>query len=186
MNDVMIDFETLGNGDNKCICQVGAVYFDRVTGETGAEFKMNIDAASHVASGAKIDASTVYWWLQQSDEARASILELPRYDVHRAMSDLNAFLANASRIWSHATFDFVTLTDTLKQLGIKPTFKYNQGLDLRTLTQLAGVTVADFSREGTHHDGLADAKHQVKYAVAAMNAIKGNKQVVNFINKLVD
>lgn len=184
MNDVMIDFETLGNGENKCICQVGAVYFDRVSGELGKEFKVNIDAESHVHAGAVIDASTVYWWLGQSDPARVSILAQPRVNVVEAMSQLNVFLADATRIWSHATFDFVTLMDTLRKLGIKPTFGYRAGLDLRTLVYLAGVEVASFPREGVHHDGLEDAKHQVKYAVAAMNAVKTNKVAIKFLAKL--
>lgn len=184
MNDVMIDFETLGNGENKCLCQVGAVYFDRVTGALGKEFKVNIDAQSHVISGGVIDASTVYWWLEQSNEARASILSQPRVNVVEAMSQLNSFLADAQRIWSHATFDFVTLSETLRKLNIKPAFKYRAGLDLRTLVYLAGVEVSSFPREGTHHDGLEDAKHQVKYAVAAMNAVKTNKIALNFLKKL--
>lgn len=184
MKDVMIDFETFGNGKDKCICQVGAVYFDRTTGELGAEFKANIDADTHVKQGAQIDASTVYWWLKQSTEARASVCE-PGIPVVQAMNSLNDFLADADRIWSHATFDFVTLMDTLKQLDIIPSFPYKAGLDLRTLVYLAGVSVSDFVREGTHHDGLEDANHQVKYAVAAMNAIKGSKQVVRTLQKLL-
>lgn len=185
MKDVMIDFETLGNGKDKCLCQVGAVYFDRVTGELGAEFKANIDAASHQALGGKLDASTVYWWLQQSEEARQSILADPKMPVREAMTQLNDFLSGAERIWSHATFDFVTLMDTLKELGIKPNFSYRAGLDLRTLVYLSGSSVSDFPREGVHHDGLADAKHQVKYCVASINAIKGNKAAVAYISKLI-
>lgn len=184
MNDVMIDFETFGNGKDKCICQVGAVYFDRVTGELGKEFKANIDARTHQKLGGVLDADTVYWWLQQSEQARASVLA-PGLDIVAAMTELNQFLSDAARIWSHATFDFVTLVDTLKQLGVKPSFSYRVGLDLRTLTTLAGVTADGFVREGTHHDGLEDAKYQVKYAVAAMNAIKGNKSAVKFISKLI-
>lgn len=185
MKDVMIDFETFGNGENKCICQVGAVYFDNITGELGAEFKVNIDAATHVAAGAKIDASTVYWWLSQSKEAQTSILETPRHDVTTAMSDLNDFLSDAARVWSHATFDFVTLMDTLKQLGIKPKVSYKSGMDLRTLVYLAGVSVSDFPRVGTHHDGLDDAKYQVKYCVAALSAVKTNKAVLKTLERLI-
>lgn len=184
MKDVMIDFETFGNGDNNCICQVGAVYFDRTTGELGTEFKANIDAESHAKRGAVLAASTVYWWLGQSEAARASILEQPRLDVVEAMTALNTFLADADRIWSHATFDFVILMDTLRKLGIKPTFGYKAGLDLRTLVYLAGTQVSSVVREGTHHDGLADAKHQVKYAVGSMNAVKTNKTAINFLRKL--
>jgi hypothetical protein len=184
MKDVMIDFETFGNGKDKCVCQIGAIYFDRITGELGESYKANIDAASHVKRGGKIDGETVYWWLQQSDAARNSLLNPPPRDVVEVMNELNQFLSKAERIWSHATFDFVTLSETLRTLGIKPTFKYKAGLDLRTLVYLAGISTSDFPREGVHHDGLADSIHQVKYAVAAMNAVKGNKQFLNMVKRL--
>lgn len=186
MKDVMLDFETLGNGRSKCLCQVGAVYFDKTTGELGRELKINIDAASHEAVGGKLDAKTVYWWLSQSKEAQNSILEGDRKPIVQAMNELNDFLEGAARIWSHATFDFVTLQQTLQDLDIKPKFRYNQGLDLRTLSYLGGTTVDKTPRTGLHHDALEDCKHQVKYCVAALNTVKGNRQIVNAINKVIN
>lgn len=184
MKDVMLDFETLGNGKDKCLRQVGAVYFDNITGELGQELKLTIDAATHEKIGGKLDASTVYWWLSQSDEARASILDPNKVDILVALSELNIFLSSATRIWSHATFDFVTLMDCLKQAAIKPSFSYKAGMDLRTLVYLAGTSVSDFLREGVHHDGLADAKHQVKYCVAAFNAVKTNSKVIKLLSTI--
>lgn len=184
MNDVMLDFETLGNGTNKCICQVGACYFDRVTGEIGATFAANIDAATHEALGGRLDSPTVYWWLAQSDVARASLLANKR-PIRDVFVDLNEFLKDAKRIWSHATFDFVTLMETNKQLGLKPPYNYKSGLDIRTLVYLANVSFDKTAREGVHHNGLDDCKHQVKYCVAALNALKTSKTVISFLNNLV-
>lgn len=184
MNDVMIDFETLGNGKNKCLCQIGAVYFDRISGELGTEFKANIDARTHTKYGGQLDADTVYWWLKQSDNARVSIMTEPLQDIKEVMTNLNIFLSTAKRIWSHATFDFVTLQETLKQLEIKPLFKYSSGLDLRTLTYLGKVKVDNVKREGTHHDALDDCKHQVKYAVASLNSIQADRQLLSGLKKL--
>lgn len=183
MKDVMLDLETLGNGKNKCICQIGAIYFDRVTGELGASFKVNVDAQSHVKAGAMIDAQTVYWWLSQGDAARTSILLDPKLDITTAMTQLNEFLAPAARIWSHATFDFVTIMETFKQLDIKPSFSYRSGLDLRTLVFLAGNNVSSVARVGLHHDALEDCKHQVKYCVAALNAVKESKALMKLIER---
>lgn len=189
MKDVMLDFETLGNGTNKCVCQVAAIYFENKTGELGKEFKSNIDAASHIAIGGRIDADTVYWWLQQSDSARKSITpyrtDQCNTDIIHVMTNLNEFLKDATRIWSHATFDFVTLNETLKQCNIKPSYSYKMGLDLRTLVYLAGVKVDKTPREGTHHDALDDCKHQVKYCVKSLNAIKTNKQAIQVLSNLL-
>lgn len=178
MNDVMIDFETLGTGKDKCVCQIGAVYFDHITGTTGLEYKSNIDSSSHEKYGGKLDASTVYWWLSQSTEARESILKEPRRDIKEVFIELNQFLSSAKRIWSHATFDFVTLCETMKQLDIKPAFRYSCGLDLRTLTYLGKISIKDIPRQGVHHDALDDCKHQIKYAVTALNSIQADRKLL--------
>jgi hypothetical protein len=183
MKDVMLDFETFGNGENKCVGQIGACYFNNSTGEIGKTLKINVDATSHVRKGAIIDADTVYWWLQQSAESRASLIP-DRVDVTQAFLQLNDFLAEAKRVWSHATFDFVTLMDTFKMLGIKPTISYKAGMDLRTLVYLAGEKVNKIAREGTHHYALDDCFHQVKYCVKSLNAVKTSKLVLSFIERM--
>ena len=173
----MIDMETLGNGKHAAVIQIGACYFDRNTGEIGQTFDMNIDAESAVRSGAEMDAATVYWWLSQSKEAIDSVIAQPRIDTTLAFEALNEFLKDAKTIWSHATFDFVILTETLKRLQIKPSFRYTVARDIRTLVDLAKITFSKTKREGLHHNGLDDCKHQVKYCVEAMNKIKGRQNV---------
>ncbi len=185
MTDLMLDFETLGNGTNKCICQIGLVYFNSLTGELGESLKLNIDAASHEKYGGRLDAQTVYWWLEQSDAARHSLLK-DKKDILEAMTQVNEFISKAKRVWSHATFDFVTLMETFKQLGIKPSVSYKSGLDIRTLVYLAGTSVSTTIREGVHHDALEDCKHQVKYCVEALNKVKASKKALDFLNKMTD
>lgn len=166
MKRVMIDFETLGNGKHACIVQVGACYFGQMHELPDVRtFKANIDAEDAMKNGAEMDASTVYWWLGQSDGARQSILAEPREKEHVALERLNDFLAGADEIWSHATFDFVILMESLKRLCIKPKFGYRTARDIRTLNALATVDTKTIKREGTHHDGLDDAIFQAKYVI---------------------
>lgn len=173
MKDVMLDFETFGNGNNACVVQIGACYFDRVTGEIGAKFKCNVDAQSATESGAKIDASTVYWWLSQSKEAVYSVTADPKKSVTDAFLELNNFLKDSKCIWSHATFDFVILSETLKRLGIKPLFSFRAARDIRTLVDLADIDLKELPRNtGVHHDGLDDAIYQVNYCVVALNLLR--------------
>lgn len=176
MKDVMLDLETLGNGKNKCIVQIGACYFDRDTGEIGETFKVNVDAGTHVKYGGELDAQTVYWWLEQPKEAQNSLLAGPRENIIDAMTRLNVFLARAKAIWSHATFDFVAIQETFKQLDIKPLFHYRVARDLRTIVDAGKVTIDKQLREGTHHDALDDCRFQVKYCVAALNNIKNKSK----------
>lgn len=171
MTDVMIDLETFGNGKNAAVVQIGACYFNR-DGDIGLSFKCNVDARSAAKSGADIDADTVYWWLAQSPEAIASITEPLLMEIRPAFLELNEFLSGAKNIWSHATFDFVIVMETMKRLNITPLFSFRAARDIRTLLELSGINPKDFKREGIHHDGLADAIFQVKYCVAAMKVLE--------------
>lgn len=177
MNDVMIDFEALGKD---CPCQIGAIYFNRVTGELGKSYKANIDANS---LSTPPDAKTVYWWLSQSKEAQNTLLT-DKKDIKTVLFELVEFLTPAKRIWSHATYDFVMLQNLLNQYSIPNNINYKSGLDIRTLIYLAGTSTKDIVREGLHHDALEDCKYQVKYVTKALNELKINKQVVSLITKL--
>lgn len=178
MKSVMLDFETWSTDSNATIVQIGACYFDRNTGHvdlaTGT-LKCNVDAATSVATGSTLDPNTVYWWLKQSKEAVDSITANPKHSLIEAMGLLNGFLNGCDEIWSHATFDFVILQQTLKRLNIKPTYHYRVARDIRTLSSLAGSKKFDGKREGVHHDALADCLHQVKYVVEALNSIQVKK-----------
>ncbi len=172
MNSVMLDFETFGNGKNACVTQIGACYFDELTGEIGATYKCNVDARSAQASGADLDADTVYWWLKQDPKAIASMIADPLVDIRQAFIELNDFLSNAKSVWSHSTFDFVILQETLKRLGIKPSFRFSVARDIRTLGHLAGGKKPTVQREGTHHDALDDCFYQVAYCCEALRKIQ--------------
>lgn len=173
MTDVMVDIESFGNGKNACIVQVGAIYFDRQTGELGESYAANIDARTAVSSGAELDADTVYWWLSQGADAIKSITAQPLQDIRVVMNQLNGFLCDAKAIWSHATFDFVVLTETYRRLEIKPRFHYRACRDIRTLVDMAGVSTKSFVREGIHHSALDDCKYQITYCVEALKRLSG-------------
>jgi len=167
----MIDFETLGNGKQACVVQAGACYF--ADGGIGQCLKLQVDAEDAIRNGAEMDASTVYWWLSQSPEAIKSILASPKLGEREAFNQLNAFLAGADEIWSHATFDFVILMEGLKRLNIKPLFGYRASRDIRTLNALCpSFDKASIKREGTHHDGLDDAIYQARYVMAMLDKEK--------------
>lgn len=173
MKDVMLDFETLGNGKNAAVVQIGACYFDRVTGEIGKTLDIRITPESAVERGGDMDASTVVWWLKQSKEAQQAVFEGPAVDIDSAFLELNRFLQDAKAIWSHATFDFVILQETMKRLRIHPSYQYRAARDIRTLTDLAPLSMADkANREGVHHNAIDDCKFQVKYCVLALSKLK--------------
>lgn len=170
MKSVMIDFETLGVGPNACVVQMGACYFDRETGIVGETFKRNVSATDAVKNGAVIDAGTVYWWLQQSEEARKFFLERELRSEIPAWVELNSFLVGAEEIWSHLSFDFVIMMNALRRLNLNPLFSLRVARDIRTLNALAGEYESP-KREGVHHDALDDCIFQVAYCCVAFKAL---------------
>lgn len=174
MKDVMIDLETLGTGKDAAIIQIGAAYFDRLTGEVGDTFKRNINLVSAVKEGGEIDASTVLWWLSQSKDAQNSILE-EGVPVGHALVALNTFLKGAKASWSHASFDMPILISAMNRVDITPTLHYRATRDIRTLVDLSGVTIDWDSRKGTHHDALDDCLFQIKYCVEAFKLLDKSK-----------
>lgn len=176
MKDIMLDLETFGTSHNAVIVQIGACYFDRNTGEIGEKILLNIDADDSVRNGFEIDGRTVYWWLNQSDEARKSILaDGLLLKVKPALSEFNDFVKGSNnRIWSHATFDFVILMNHFNRTNTNTKIHYRQARDLRTLVDIAKVKYKKEERTGVHHNALDDCLFQVKYCVACLKKVGEN------------
>jgi hypothetical protein len=172
MKDLMLDLETWGNSKDSVIVQIGACYFDRYTGEIGPKVCYNIDAESSIQEGFNVWASTLYWWMTQSNEARQSFVEEPKLHVRTAIEYFNTFAKQAKQIWSHATFDFVILMGHFEKLNIKPNFHYRSARDIRTLTDLANLPNKEYPQVGTNHNALDDCLYQVQYCVDCFNKLK--------------
>jgi len=176
MKDVMIDLETMGKTFNAPILQFGGIYFDRHTGELKDQLQININLEGSMSLGFTPDASTIKWWMGQSDEARKSILKDPEYNCYNAIHKINDFLKNVKNIWSHATFDYVILMNHLNKIRLKPSFHYRSARDIRTLINLAGYSHDKKNKnKGTKHTSIDDCKFQIEYCVKCFNSIKERK-----------
>ncbi len=174
MRDVMLDLETLGTRYNAQIISIGAVYFDRDTGEIGRGFSTNVDMGD-MADRFTTDLSTIAWWFSQSDKARALVTENPA-PLSEAIAYLQEFLAEPDiKLWSHATFDMPILMNAFNVVGAKFPVPFRNMRDLRTLMDLADHH-STLEREGTHHHALDDAKFQARYAAEAMQKLNARKQ----------
>lgn len=181
MTDIMVDIEAMGRGSFASIVQIGAGMFDRYSGEVLHTFKINIDIQSCIDAGFNIDGPVIAWWMNQSEEARKSILELPTFPIKTALKKFSEWikenrLDNNIKIWSHSTFDFVILTNAFTKVKVAKPWHYRDARDIRTLTDLAELKKNDFEEfNGVKHDALADVLHQIKYCVYCFNIIKDNK-----------
>lgn len=174
---VMIDLETMGTRPDAPIVAIGAVLFSPETqhkdgtveiGGIHRSFYANVDLASSVNSGAPIEASTVMWWLQQSDEARAALLAKDDvYSLVGALSALNAWCdwGRIEGVWGNgATFDNVILRQSYYRTAVICPWPFWADRCYRTIKSIHGDVPID--RTGTHHNALDDARTQAEHLLA--------------------
>lgn len=181
MKDVMLDLETFGTRHDAHIVQIGACYFDRMTGEVGETFSMNV-GESVLDKRFSIDYSTLKWWMEQSEEARQSLFSNP-HSIMYVLNELNRFLGSPDGrpndeilIWSHATFDMPILMHAYSVCETKCPVPYRNTRDLRTLMDLADLAKYKRERFGIHHNALDDAKFQASYASDAFVKLSHAKE----------
>jgi len=170
--DLMVDLETLGTKNNSVIVQIGACYFDRHTGKIGNQFLMNVDAQSCLDCGMEVEASTIYWWLQQSEEARKSLIG-ERVDIKTALFKFKRFAQYTKNLWSDENFDFPILKNAYDKVGMSFPVHYTGMRDLRTIVDVGKIDKKSYERVGTYHNALHDSIHQVQYVVDAFKKIGG-------------
>lgn len=90
---VMIDTETLGRTPGSVVRSVAAVEFDPQTGETGRQKVWKIDLTDSIRYGFKVEASTLKWWMMQSDEARSEFVEGAETPLEDFLEDFMQFIA---------------------------------------------------------------------------------------------
>lgn len=175
MNHLMLDLETMGNGTYAPIISIGAVFFDPSTGNTGAEFSVNVSLESSMRYRARPDASTILWWMEQGDDARRSLKDNPQ-ELSSALAALSDFvIANTNQkfvqVWGNgASFDCVILRSSYSLTGQVAPWQWWNDRDVRTIVELGKALGFDPKKDmpfdGTRHNALADAIHQAKYVSA--------------------
>lgn len=179
MNNVMLDLETMGKGHHAAIVTIGAVFFDPMTGELGAEFEAHIDLNDSARFG-EMDPDTVLWWLGQSDDARAALKPSGKSQrLDDALWGLYEWMVNGSegnngnlKVWGNgASFDNVIMRNACRQTRVPPAWSYRNDRDVRTVVDM-GRHLLGFDPkkgmpfEGVAHRALDDAKHQARYVSA--------------------
>lgn len=171
---LMVDIETLGNRPGAAIASIGAVVFSpRAVLE---EFECTVQLEGQTEQGLRLDVSTIKWWMQQSDAARASTFGQKGTPLFRALTDLAVFATDAgvSDYWSHgATFDLVLLNEAALITGAPPLVRdFRRARDTRTLYEITGVNPRTFMGTGTAHNAVDDARAQALAVIESWRAIR--------------
>jgi len=174
MNDVMVDLETMDNVMSASIVSIGAVQCDLTTGELGQEYYRVIDLNGQQQKGLTICSNTLYWWMQQKDGARHALTVEGKIFLVEMCNTFNTWLQSMGnpgnfRLWGNgASFDNSIIRYAYKMCDIDFPIPFWNDRDMRTILGFYPSNLQEKwrranLRHGTHHNALADAKHQVKY-----------------------
>lgn len=170
MQDLMIDIETMSSDTDAAMIQLGAVFFDRKTGETDKEFCRSLDLKKSIELGFKKSSSTEKWWSEQNQDVLNLIFQTAE-NPEIVISDFSKFFTKDCCVWSHATFDFPIVQNYLKKFNAQ-LLPYRGARDIRTLVDLSGINLNDYDWNKKTHDALDDCKFQISYCVDAMKKIR--------------
>ena len=176
MNHLMLDLETMGNKSKASILSIGAVEFDMVGGVTGREFYQRVNLQSCLDAGLVVNASTVMWWLTQSEAARNEVCKVGDTLVN-TLNKLTAFmncLEKDFQLWGNgARFDIGILEDAYVACHYNEMpWNFRKERDVRTLVAFAPKIKDDFPFTGILHNPIDDCKHQIAYCSAIYNKLK--------------
>jgi hypothetical protein len=181
---ISFDLETLGIAHDALILSIGAVKFDPFTATLGVpDSEPGVSTFYRVIDldgpGGVIDASTVAWWMKQSDAARNAIFgaDVERVPLPQALAEFSEWIGFTDELeegkypdvtlWARGSKDAQWLESAYKGIGFKPPFKYWQVQDQRTATYLLPIALpevterlADAARTSTAHHALHDATYQ--------------------------
>lgn len=175
MKNIMVDLETLGNNSQSVILSIGAVEFDE-TG-LGSTFYVAVDPQSCVDAGLKMDVSTIMWWMQQSDEARAAF-NRSKTNLKQALLDFSVYVHNCAgtdaEVWGNgATFDNVILDNAYRAMGYAKPWQFWNDRCYRTLKNL--YPQVPYVKPNVAHNALEDAIAQARHASQILRELKGLK-----------
>lgn len=171
MKHTMFDLETLGTRAGCVIASIGAVEFDPQAGTLGRNYYGLINMQSCMDARLRVDASTVQWWLKQSEAARKELCQ-EGFPLKTVLTTFGQWLDPESMLWSHGcSFDVPILETAYHAVKVPVPWKFWNIRDSRTLFDVLGVTV-DRSR-GTHHNALDDSKAQALAVGQALRKLAG-------------
>ena len=170
----MIDLETMGTQPGSAIVAVGAVAFDAEKIHDTFYQTSSLDSA--VAYGLTLDPATVTWWMQQSDAARAEIVEPMNYSLCLVLDTLRDWMRLPTEgiegVWGNgATFDNVLLRVAMEKTGVQPPWKFWQDKCYRTVK--GAHPEIHIVKEGTAHKAIDDALSQAKHLMVINKAAGG-------------
>ena len=184
---VMIDLETLSTHNNAAIIEIGAVEFNKYTGDVGEKFNVIIDPKDWCKNDRHVDGETIQWWFNQTNEARKRFTNKKNEYVilKQALWRLRWFIKDCDTadddkdvvVWGNgATMDISILENAFNYFDIEIPWKFWSVNDVRTIVDLNPIVKAQTNFDsGIQHSAVADCLHQIKYLTNTIKTLKVKK-----------
>lgn len=186
---LMLDIESLALGTRPVITQVALLGYDLEEDELLEPRHVQfypVDPQQQIIPPRRISASTIAWWMKQSDEARArfeqsvsdDFAELPALARHLIGTFNQLTLdgrANYELVARGPQFDVAAIETLLEDLGLKAPWDYSKVRDLRTLLATAGINGMNVPKPAGFipHVAYWDARWQLNQYIAARRRLAG-------------
>lgn len=160
----MLDLETLGTRPGAVITSIGAVRFN--SSGVFTKFYARINPESCTEIGMTIDASTVQWWLGQSDAARKELCSKECLSIGDALDQFSFWYGSDLTIpvWGNGTtFDNALLREAYYRMKRVCPWLYQAERCYRTVKSLRPDI--KINRLGTGHHALDDAESQALHLI---------------------
>jgi predicted ester cyclase len=180
-NDLIIDFETMGTGqetDDFLVIDVAYLFFDLKASDNfddlvskAKRFKFSLDEQKEI--GWKAESSTLEWWKTQSKEAIAALKSTDgdvtlREFISEFKSDCRK--NKLKRVWSRGTdFDFPIMKRIFRTCddNVNNVFKYHTVRDIRTyMDVMGGFQLDDLGAIPPTGENVKFTKHNAKHDIA--------------------
>lgn len=201
VRNVVVDLETLAKKENAAILSIGLVEVDLTAGFIGSTLYVELDLAQSQRYGFDLDADTVMWWMQQSDEAKqlfARCNEKDALPVPAALMQVSEFILGEPadedygevpnprvNLWGNgSSFDNVILRNAYDRCGITPPWAFWRDRDLRTAKDMVeALTGKAFTKRvpGVPHNALEDAVAQAMDLCDIYKIVRSHKGVQAYV-----
>lgn len=174
MPHIMLDIETLGKKPGCIILSIGAVEFNPFSDYVDMDFYEKINVFDSLMKGFSIDSDTLEWWKTQSDSAHGEFLQDKQSTCFTALENFAEYFicSEGGQVWCQgATFDVPILEEYFLRVNPGVPWKFWNVRDTRTVYDICKFDVNSIVREGTYHNALADAKHQVRCVQGALKNV---------------
>ncbi|WP_335989561.1 3'-5' exonuclease [Pseudoalteromonas sp. CH_XMU1449-3] len=175
--DFMLDLESMGTDPKDALLSIGISPMNIEERTIGKGFYTRISLESCQELGMNINASTVIWWLEQSQEARDEFKgNYAHTPITTALAAVSEFISNQAgdtpqdqiRVWGNGSMmDNALLLAAYDMAGMSAPWTHRGDMCYRTLRALA-PNVERVKPTIAHH-ALSDAEAQAKTLFAILD-----------------